>query len=261
MAKQDSGILGGYNGKVGTVVGYRWNGKWCMRAYNRYVKNPRTAAQVEHREGFKQQVQLAAKMRMVIIRTLTDLAREAGMTSYNLFVKVNQPAFDMAEGRLAVDYSALTLSLGDVPQVGPAVMSWTADNVLETRFERGVGQGFDEVRMYVYVPELGEGYLTAAVHRCDKRIAVALPDHFAGREAQVYLMVQTTDGRWSDSQYVGAICLTENELPVREINNLNESNDNQNSPHSQNSPTKKSTPESSVSGPARGGGGPRSRDR
>ena len=48
MAKQQSGILGGYVGKVGTVVGYFWNGKPCMRAYKRQVRNPRTAAQMEN---------------------------------------------------------------------------------------------------------------------------------------------------------------------------------------------------------------------
>ena len=48
MAKFSQGILGPFQGKVGTVVGYMWNGKCCMRAYNRTIKNPRTPEQVAH---------------------------------------------------------------------------------------------------------------------------------------------------------------------------------------------------------------------
>ncbi|MGX8712677.1 MAG: DUF6266 family protein, partial [bacterium] len=92
MATYKNGIMGPFNGKVGTVVGYMWNGKYCMRAYNRNVKNPRTEAQMEHRRMFKQEVQLAAKMRWAVGTTMREAAREAGLTAYNLFVKVNQPA-------------------------------------------------------------------------------------------------------------------------------------------------------------------------
>ena len=50
MAKQSGGYLGGFSGKLGTAVGYMWNGKWCLRAHNPMVRNPRTEAQTEHRE-------------------------------------------------------------------------------------------------------------------------------------------------------------------------------------------------------------------
>ena len=209
MAKQQSGILGGYVGKVGTVVGYMWNGKYCMRAYKRYVKNPRSKAQTEHREMFKQEVQQAAKMRWAVTTTMTEMAREAGMTAYNLFVKVNQPAFGVDNGQLTIDYSRLVLSIGDVAQVQANEMEWSADNVLSVKFYRGCGSAFDHVYLYVYVPELEKGFLSAPTYRRDKRIAVALPDEFAGHEAHVYLMVQTADGRWSDSLYVGEIALNE----------------------------------------------------
>lgn len=202
MAKQTSGYLGGFSGRLGPAVGYMWNGKWCVRSHQAMVRNPRTEAQVAHRAMFKQEVQLAARMRWAVTTTMTQLARENGMTSYNLFVSVNQPAFSLEEGVMQVDYSRLLLSLGDVPTVGTATAAWTAGNVLEVRFERGMGRGFDHVQAYVYVPELGEGYLSAPVYRRDRRIAMALPDRFAGLEAHIYLMAQDAGGRWSESVYV-----------------------------------------------------------
>jgi hypothetical protein len=93
MAKFSNGFMGPFSGKLGPAVGYTWNGKWCMRSYQKYIKNPRTEAQQAHRAMFKQEVQLAARMRQVISRTMTDPARENGMTAYNLFVKINQEAF------------------------------------------------------------------------------------------------------------------------------------------------------------------------
>lgn len=209
MATYKNGIMGPFNGKVGTVVGYMWNGKYCMRAYNRNVKNPRTEAQMEHRRMFKQEVQLAAKMRWAVGTTMREAAREAGLTAYNLFVKVNQPAFGMEGGRLLVDYSALVLSMGDVAQVAVTGMEWTADNVLNVSYDRGLGRSYDHVYLYVYVSDLGEGFLSAPAYRRDKRIVLALPDSFVGHEAHVYLMVQSEDGRWSDSLYGGALALSE----------------------------------------------------
>ena len=210
MGTYSNGIMGPFNGKVGTVVGYIWNGKYCMRAYKKNVRNPRTEAQTAHRSLFKQEVQLAAKMRWAVTTTLRDTAREQGLTAFNLFVKLNQHAFAMTDGHLQVDYSTLVLSVGDVAPVEARGMEWTADNVLTVRYDRGAGKRYDYVYMFVYVPDLEEGYMATPAYRGDRRIAAALPDEYAGHEVQVYLMAQTSDGRWSGTTYVGQLSLNEN---------------------------------------------------
>lgn len=53
MGKFNQGILGGFTGKVGGVVGARSRGEWIYRAYQGIVKNPKTAAQTKQREQFK----------------------------------------------------------------------------------------------------------------------------------------------------------------------------------------------------------------
>ncbi|MCR5444684.1 MAG: DUF6266 family protein [Bacteroidales bacterium] len=205
MAKQSAGYLGGFSGRLGPAVGYMWNGKWCLRSHQPLVRNPRTEAQVAHRELFKQQVQLAARMRQAVVRSFTELAREAGMTSYNLFVSVNQPAFGGAEGVLQVDYSRLRLSIGDVMPVELSELQRTEDNVLRVRYRSAGGSRYDYVYLYVYSPDVEQGYLSAPAYRMDKRLALQLPDALAGHELQVYLLVQSQDGRWSDSVYCGSV--------------------------------------------------------
>ena len=202
MAKQMNGYLGGFSGKLGPAVGYCWNGKWCMRSHNAVVRNPRTEAQQEHRRAFKEQVQLAAQMRMVVTASLTLPARELGMTSYNLFVSMNQAAF--AGG--GVDYSLLSVSTGALAPVAFGVPSIDEDNVLTVGFEanpmRVRADGYDGVRLYAYCPELKRGFLSAPVYRRAKRLAVQLPDAFAGRELHLYGFVQAEDGRCSESSYL-----------------------------------------------------------
>lgn len=202
MAKQKSGYLGGFSGKLGPAVGYMWNGKWCVRSHQPMVRNPRTKAQVAHREMFKQEVQLAAKMRWAVTTALRDVSYEAGMTSYNLFVKLNQAAFGFAEGRLTVDYPSLLLSVGNVAPVTHATAALQEGNVLTVNYRVGDGSGFDHVYLYVYAPESGSGFLSAPAYRRDRKIQLALPDELAGCELHAWLMVSNADGRWSESVYV-----------------------------------------------------------
>ena len=210
MAKQTEGFLGGFRGKLGPAVGYMWNGVWCVRSRNTKPNNPRTVAQTAHRELFKQEVQLAASMRWGVTTCLRDIAREEHMTAYNLFVHANQHAFSSVDGRLEVDYSALRLSFGTMPLVEVSELRWSADNVLSVRYKNGPGSNVDYVYVYVYIPELGMEFMSAPAHRRDQRVAVALPNKYAGHEAQVYLMVQNAQtGEWSMSRHLGAINIGE----------------------------------------------------
>jgi hypothetical protein len=52
MGQIKKGILGGFSGKVGTVVGANWKSISYMRSLPQKVKNPRTEAQVKHRAKF-----------------------------------------------------------------------------------------------------------------------------------------------------------------------------------------------------------------
>ena len=117
MAKQTVGYLGGFQGTLGPAIGYMWNGKWCVRSKPGVVRNPRTPEQVAQREMFKREVQLAADLGETVVRTMRDMSREMGMTSYNLFVHVNQHAFSLVDGVFTVDWRNLRLGLGDVPPV------------------------------------------------------------------------------------------------------------------------------------------------
>ena len=207
MAKQDSGYLGGFRGKLGPAVGYLWNGKWCLRSRPGQVRNPRTERQMEQRSLFSQQVQLAARLRQALVVGLTGPAREIGMTAYNLFVSINQPAFSLEGDELQVDYPLLQLSAGPVAPVAFGMPHVDEHNTLTVSFEKNPlhlrADQFDRVMLYVYCPAVGRGILTLPVYRRSENISAALPDSFAGQELHVYGFVQDEQGRCSQTLYAG----------------------------------------------------------
>ena len=77
MAKIGNGYMGGFSGTMGPTVGYVWNGKWCLRSKPGIVHNPRTDKQMAHRAMFKQEVQLASRLRRPVLTGLSADGRES----------------------------------------------------------------------------------------------------------------------------------------------------------------------------------------
>ena len=223
--------MGGFSGKLGSAIGYMWNGKWCLRSRPAQVSNPRTEAQQEHRAAFREQVRLAARMRWVLLQSMTETARAAGMTAYNLFVSLNQHAFSTEGGELKVDYQSLVLSLGPVAPVQASQVVATGGSRLEVDFERNPlhqqCDAYDAVHLYVYSPSLGQGYLAAPVYRRQKKVSVLLPDLFAGTEVHIYLYVSDQQGRCSETTYGGCLTVADGAVVSNEMEDMAESNTNQ----------------------------------
>lgn len=213
MAKQYGSFMGGFSGKLGPAVGYMWNGRWVVRSLPTQVRNPRTEAQTACRALFKREVQLAASMRMAVLQGFTALAREAHMTSYNLFVSLNQDCFGLENGRFTVRWEGLRLSDGPVAPVLLGEPEYTSDNVLTVSFDKNLSaprsRNYDRVYLYVYCESLGTGFLAAPVYRRDRRVSVMLPDCFAGCEVRLYAFVQDGQGHGSATCYGGSVVLSE----------------------------------------------------
>ena len=54
MAKINAGLLGGFSGKLGTMVGAIVKGQSTVRAYQKHVTNPKSARQMQVRDQFNQ---------------------------------------------------------------------------------------------------------------------------------------------------------------------------------------------------------------
>lgn len=93
MGKIEQGILGGFKGKVGTVVGSGWKGIAVMKAKPISVANPKTAAQESQRGKFKSCSLLASLLLASIVKPLNDRFAQK-MSGYNEFIKRNVENFN-----------------------------------------------------------------------------------------------------------------------------------------------------------------------
>ena len=93
MAKYFQGILGPFQGKVGTVVGYMWRDKWCMRARPRCYHDRQSDAQLAQRSRFKQMIQFASPATPLLKRGLRAMAAAEGLTEGNCFLRINHGCF------------------------------------------------------------------------------------------------------------------------------------------------------------------------
>lgn len=202
MAKQTAGIMGGFCGTIGPVIGYQWRGRWCMRARPRSVANPRTEAQQEHRMLFRDMVQTAGHLTAALRYGMRQASLEQGLTEGNLFVRMNKHCFTPQ----GIDYSRLALSTGPVAPVGFGTATLDAHGTLHVEFERNPqrmkANSHDRVFVAVYCPERKETLLAAPVARHSKRVALALPDEWLGRQLHVWGFVQDHMQRASECQYI-----------------------------------------------------------
>lgn len=201
MAKQSYGILDGYRGTVGPVIGYQWRGRWCLRARPRHVHNPQTAAQQEHRMLFRDMVQTASRFTRVLRHGLHTASMEAHMTEGNLFVKLNKDCFTPQ----GIDYEHLQVSTGPVAPVAFTKVEVDENMVLNVEFDKNPlhvrASGDDEVRVFAYCPAAQRGVLSSMVYRRNKRLIMSLPDEWAGQKVHFYGFVEDYQQRVSETVY------------------------------------------------------------
>ena len=106
MGKIKQGILGGFKGKVGTVIGASWNGIAYMRGLAQSVKNPKTAAQLQQRAFFKDLQGLVGQLTDEQLQSLFPTVMR-GMTRRNMLTRQLAAAAVVTDDAKTVDLSLL----------------------------------------------------------------------------------------------------------------------------------------------------------
>lgn len=93
MGRLKQGILGGFLGKVGGVVGSNWKGIATMRAMPLSVANPKTAKQVGNRTRFSLVTSLATMVGVDFLRTYWNRGAMQ-MSGFNAFCQANKDSYN-----------------------------------------------------------------------------------------------------------------------------------------------------------------------
>ena len=141
MGKIKQGILGGFKGKVGTVIGASWNGIAYMRGLPQSVRNPKTAAQEAQRAFFREVQDLAGQLTVEQQLFLFPTSPN-GMTRRNALVKqlaedpvitADNKSVNLAElatigNAPTADLPDVTVSTDNVEGSDVLKMQWDTDN-------------------------------------------------------------------------------------------------------------------------------------
>lgn len=103
MGTLKRGILGGFSGKVGNIVGSSWKGIAVIKTLPLSVANPRTTAQTNQRSDFKATALFASQILAGFIKPLWDRFA-SGMSGYNAFMQKNVPLYDRATAPYIKDF-------------------------------------------------------------------------------------------------------------------------------------------------------------
>ena len=208
MAKLEQGILGAFSGKVGTVVGYTWRGRACVRAYRRDVAYPNTPMQQAEREWFVSMVRFASRAQSALKLGFLERAAERQMTEGNYFVMRNKRCFSQTTEGVQVDYASLVVAEGAAAPVAFQTPRFELGEVIRVGYEKNSqmlnASPEDKVYLFAYAPGVGEGFLSSASLRRSRELRTSLPQHWAGCEVHLYGFVVDREGRASRSAYIGS---------------------------------------------------------
>ena len=125
MGKIKQGILGGFKGKVGTVIGSSWNGIAYMKGQPQSVKDAKSAAQIAQRDFFREVQNLVGQLTAEQLAFLFP-SSPSGMTRRNAIVQqlCADPLVE-ADGK-HVDLANIN-SIGNAPTADMPDVSVVAD--------------------------------------------------------------------------------------------------------------------------------------
>ena len=213
MAKVCLGILDGFVGKVGTVIGSFWKGIPVMRAYKRVVTQRNTESQQLVRTRFAAIGSLAGAFLSAIRIGLKEVARKQRLTEGDVFVQRNwEHVHADTPGSASIDYSELQIADGHLPEASFGAPSFTnpleVDVSMSSTTDMIGADADDEVYLFVYSTEAGAGMLGTTAKRSDNQVKANVPAYWNGHRVHVWGFAKGAGtqnaGTLSKSRYLGS---------------------------------------------------------
>ena len=208
MAIINQGILGGFSGKIGNVVGGSWKGINYMRVLTK-PSNPNSEKQQNQRTKFT--------TALSFLQPITPFLR----VGYKLFT-AKQTAFNAAMSNVLTNgiageapnlelvYAAISVSKGNLTPVANPAFTYDSGEITMTWDDNsgsGTAKATDKAMYVVYNPtKVDAVYETSGADRSIKTQVADLPAEWIGDTVQVYLAFITADGKdVANSAYLGSV--------------------------------------------------------
>ena len=209
MGKIKTGILGGFQGKVGTVIGSTWRGESIMRALPKTAAKAPTESQRIQRLKFKAVSEFLNPLRTTLS---TYFGNDTGVKSkYNMATSYHiTNAVEITEQGTQILYPRVLVAKGTL--FGFQNLTTTqSETVITLNWEDntvfGNAKAEDTVNVVCYIEEVNTFYVFEGIANRDGLTAsVTLPQNFLGYNVEVYAFLYDKVSKTSsNSVYLGSI--------------------------------------------------------
>jgi hypothetical protein len=200
------GVLGGFSGKVGTVVGSSWNGISFMRSLPGKVRNPRTLLQMNQRTKFALTINFLKPM-SALLRTgwkLYAYGQSAinAAVSYTLANAITgaYPDYAIDPAKVLISCGSLTPALNATATAANGAIEFTWDD------NSGVNDAKQTDMALIAVVNLAKGEVitdSAGSERMSGTQTFALPARWVGDTVEAYIGFISEDGK----EVANSVCL------------------------------------------------------
>jgi len=213
MGTIKKGILGGFSGIVGTVIGATWKGIDYMRSRATSVSNPNSPAQLEQRAKFKTVLNFLQPLTSFL--RIGFKSQAIKMSAFNAAMKYNMAnAVTGVFPNLEIDFTKALLSVGNLPgALNPATLAAIAgaieftweDNSWET-----AAAADDQAVLIVYNPTKDAVVsVVGGIGRSVGTQTIVLPNAYTGDEVHCYIaFTNANKSVFSNSQYISGIVVS-----------------------------------------------------
>lgn len=209
MGVIQKGILGGFSGKVGTVVGGSWKGIDYMRSKSAKRNFMPTPAQQEQQAKFKLMVAFLHSMSGLLADSFRNYAIK--MTGFNNALSYNlKNAVVGLYPSYTVDYSMVLVSRGDLPNAIAPKVTAAAGSLINYAWVDNTGTGkakaTDLTILVVYCESTNQSlYVVGGAARSIGTDTLNVAN-FKGKLVETYLGFISADGREvASSMYTGQV--------------------------------------------------------
>lgn len=209
MATLKQGILDGFSGKVGTVVGSTWRGKNVLRSVPRKSTKPISVAQQRQRDKFKCVLQFLTPIKGILTQTFG--ANVGSKTPFNNAMSYHlKEAVKLSPTGFTMEYPKVLVGMGGLcglklPSVQPAA-AHSLEITWEDNSKQGLAYATDNFLVVAYAPSIHsfESFMENSVRETGQCM-LNFEESFYGETVHLWAtFTNSSVGITATSRYLGA---------------------------------------------------------
>lgn len=212
MGKIKRGILGGFSGKVGPIVGSSWKGKAYMKSAPLHVRNPRTLEQQCQRKKFAMVMKFLTAINPYLKFGYKNKATDKTAMNAAMSYMLKNGCVVGEFPNYTIDYASAKVATGDLRR-GQNVSFNLIGNIANYHWtdnsDNGNAHATDFAMGLLYNPAKNEAeYDIGNATRADGSLQFSFPPEWMDDRVEVYLSFMSEDGKQvSESEYVGEVLI------------------------------------------------------